>query len=109
MADGAFAAGLQATGQCGVQILDRDGGFFAERFAGRAPLPDTRFSGIPHELHEGIPTLTGTLAWAIGSVALIEPTGDQLLVIVRVTGIGIGADTDDPLLSYEGRYRGLEA
>jgi len=31
------------------------------------------------------------------------------LVIVRVTSASIGEDTDDPLLSYEGRYRGLEA
>lgn len=108
-ADGEFAGVLREAGRCCVQILDRDQEFISERFAGRAPLPDAEFRGVPHELVDGLPVIDGSLAWSIGEVDRMEPAGDHLLVVVRVTLASVGDDTDDPLLSYEGRYRGLEA
>lgn len=107
--DGEFQAILQEAGRCCVQILDRDHEFISERFAGRAPLPDTRFTGVPHEMLDDIPVLDGSLAWILGGFERIEPIGDHALVVVKVESALIGEDTDEPLLSYEGRYRGLEA
>lgn len=107
--ESAFRTVLEEAGRCCVQILDRDHGFISERFAGRAPLADTRFTGVPHEIVDGLPVLAGSLAWALGEVERIDPAGDHVLVVLRVTSAGLGEDTDDPLLSYEGRYRGLEA
>lgn len=108
-ADGEFRPILEGAGRCCVQILDRDHGFISERFAGRAPLPDARFTGVPHEMIEDMPVISGSLAWAIGDIERIDPAGDHVLVVVQVTSVSVGDDTDDPLLSYEGRYRGLEA
>ena len=107
--EGEFLEAVRGAHTCCVHILNRDQEFLSERFAGRSPLPDAAFSGIAHEMVDGIPVLAGTLCWAIGSVERIDPTGDHALVVVRVTSASVGDDTDDPLLSYEGRYRGLEA
>ena len=93
----------------GVSVLDARHEFPSERFAGRAPLPDGRFAGIAHHLVEGVPILTGALAWAVGSVWRREEIGDHVLVLLAVSGGAPGEDTDDPLLRYEGRYRRLEA
>jgi flavin reductase (DIM6/NTAB) family NADH-FMN oxidoreductase RutF len=109
VADGEFLAVLREAGRCVVHILDRDQDFLAERFAGRAPVPDSAFGGVPHELIEELPVLRGALAWAIGDVERVDPFGDHALVVLRIARGEIGGDTDDPLLSYEGRYRGLEA
>ena len=107
--DGEFLEVIRAAGRCCIQILNRDQEFLSERFAGRAPLPDGAFGGVPHQIAGDLPVLTGTLAWAIGEVEKIDTFGDHVLVVLRVTSASIEADTDDPLLSYEGRYRGLEA
>ena len=107
--DGAFLGILRESGRCALHILDRDQDFTAERFAGRAPVPDGRFGGVAHTVVDGLPVLDGALAWAIGDVERIDAHGDHALAIVRVTAGTLADDTDDPLLSYEGRYRGLEA
>ena len=109
VADGEYLTFLRGAGRCAVHILDRDQDFLAERFAGRAPVPDRAFGGVPHALVDGLPVLTGALGWAIGEVERIDSFGDHALVILRMSRGELGVDTDDPLLSYEGRYRGLEA
>ncbi|MGN6484392.1 MAG: flavin reductase family protein [Thermomicrobiales bacterium] len=97
-----------------VAILDRGGEFLADRFAGRAPVPDARFGGIPHTLAEvdgtAIPVLTGpaVLARAGCTVTGRTMTGDHALIVADIVAGGVGDDTDDPLLFYEGHYRGLE-
>jgi len=97
-----------------VAILDRAGEFLADRFAGRAPVPDARFSGIPHTLAKvgdaTVPVLTGpaVLAWAGCRVTGRTMTGDHALIVADVVTGAVGDDTDDPLLFYEGHYRGLE-
>lgn len=107
--DGEFLEVVRDSGACAVQILDRDQEFLSERFAGRAPLPDVAFTGVAHQVVDGIPVITGTIGWLIGEVDRIDPVGDHALVVLKVTSADVGDDTDDPLLSYEGRYRGLEA
>lgn len=107
--DGEFLPVIRTSGACAVHILDRGQEFLSERFAGRAPLPDAAFTGVPHEVVDGLPLLMGTLGWLVGDVERIDPVGDHALVVLKVTSADVGDDTDDPLLSYEGRYRGLEA
>ena len=107
--DGAFQEYVEVGAPLGVSILEARHDFPAERFAGRAPVPDRRFSGIAHSLAEGVPILDGALAWCVGRVHSREAVGDHILVLVEVTAAGLGEDTDDPLLSYEGRYRRMEA
>lgn len=107
--DGEFLRFISDTRRCCIQVLNRHQEFLSERFAGRAPLPDSAFGGVPHQVIDGVPVLDNALAWAIGDVERIDSFGDHVLVVVRVTSASIEEDTDDPLLSYEGRYRGLEA
>lgn len=92
----------------GISVLESSHEFSAERFAGRAPVPDARFAGIPHRIEDGVPMLDGALAWCVGRVASRQEVGDHVLVLLEIASGGLGPDTDDPLLSYEGRYRRLE-
>jgi flavin reductase (DIM6/NTAB) family NADH-FMN oxidoreductase RutF len=107
--DGAFQDYVGVGSLVGVSILEAQHDFPAERFAGRAPVPDRRFTGIAYSLREGVPILDGAMAWCAGRVQSREDVGDHLLVVIEITAVGLGEDTDDPLLSYEGRYRRLEA
>lgn len=108
--EGQMADRVPAAGVFTVSVLDQSHEFLAERFAGRAPLAPTDLAGVPHDLTPaGRPVLTGALAWFDCTVATVHPGGDHLLVLGAVTGVGSNADTDDPLLYYEGRYRTIEA
>lgn len=104
-----FGALLAANTRLSMSVLESSHEFLAERFAGRAPLPDRRLTGIGHQLHSGLPIITNALAWLVGSVISISPQGDHHLVLVSGEAGALGEDTDDPLLRYEGRYRRLEA
>lgn len=93
----------------GVSLLDSSHEFIAERFAGRAPVPDARFGGAPHRIEHGLPILDHASAWCVGRVHSRQLVGDHVLVMLELTGGGLGPDADDPLVSYEGRYRRVEA
>lgn len=94
----------------GVSVLDRSQTFLAERFAGRAPVPDPALTGIPTLIHaSGVPLIHDAIGWCICSAASCAPTGDHVLVLGDVQDGGTAVDTDDPLVHYEGRYRSLEA
>ena len=107
--EGRMASLVPETGVFAVSLLDRSQEFLAERFAGRAPLPDARLSGVPHTLGEtGCPLLSGALAWFDCRVHDEHDGGDHRILIGEVVAAGLGEDTDDPLLNYEGRYRAIE-
>lgn len=108
-AEGEFGDLLSVGAALSVSVLESAHEFFAERFAGRAPLPDRSLTGIAHRLEGGLPVISGALAWGVGQVTTMQPAGDHQLVLIEVSAGGLGADTDDPLLRYEGRYRRLEA
>jgi flavin reductase (DIM6/NTAB) family NADH-FMN oxidoreductase RutF len=109
IADGTFRSLVGEGATLGVSILEAAHEFPAERFAGRAPLPDARFTGIAHTIEDGVPVIDRALAWCTGKVTTAIESGDHLIVLVEIRNGSIAADTDDPLLSYEGRYRRLEA
>jgi flavin reductase (DIM6/NTAB) family NADH-FMN oxidoreductase RutF len=93
-----------------VSILDRSQEFHADRFAGLAPLPDPRFTSVPHDLGPtGCPLLRGALAAFDCRVSAVHDGGDHVIVVGEVLAVVIGPDTDDPLLTYEGAYRRLES
>lgn len=108
-AGGEFSALATEGRRCAVSILVRDQEFLAERFAGRAPVPDAAFTGAPHALDEhGVPVLTGATAWVHGAILARSRHGDHDLVVIEVDGGRLSDDEDDPMLSYEGAYRRLE-
>lgn len=108
-AAGEFASTLGHGQRCGLSILQRQQVFLSERFAGRAPLADRAFGGIPFDLDDaGVPLIRGAAAALSCSVDSITNAGDHVLVVLRTHGGVIGPNEDDPLITYEGGYRGLE-
>ncbi|HEV2127336.1 MAG TPA: flavin reductase family protein [Thermomicrobiales bacterium] len=108
-AGGEFPSLAKEGRRCVIAILVRDQEFLSERFAGRAPVPDAAFTGVPHELDaHGVPILSGAAAHVTGGIVSRAAHGDHELVVIEVDGGEIGPDEDDPLLTYEGAYRGLE-
>jgi 3-hydroxy-9,10-secoandrosta-1,3,5(10)-triene-9,17-dione monooxygenase reductase component len=51
--------------------------------------------------------LSGALAWYECRVVAVHDGGDHVIVVGAVEAVGVGEDTDDPLLYYEGRYRAI--
>lgn len=108
--EGSFHALLENGTAFGVSILDGGQTFLADRFAGRAPVPDSRFGGVPHVVHaSGVPLIKDVVGWCICQVSSLAPVGDHILLLGELLDGGTGTDTDDPLVSYEGRYRSIEA
>ena len=106
---GRLAELIPRAGVFAVSILGRDQTVLADRFAGLGPVPDARLTGIPHAVAaNGCPVIAGALAWLACRVVAIHEGGDHLVVVGAVAESGLGPDTDDPLLNYEGRYRAIE-
>lgn len=106
---GRMAAAVPEAGAFGVSVLGRDQEFAAERFAGRAPLPDAKLTGVPHRLGAtGCPVLVGSLASFDCAVTATHDGGDHVIVVGAVVAAALGEESEDPLLSYGGSYRGLE-
>jgi flavin reductase (DIM6/NTAB) family NADH-FMN oxidoreductase RutF len=98
-----------STGICAISVLDRSHEFLAERFAGRAPAVDSQFRGVPFHIEEtGSPLLEGALAWFDCRLELATPMGDHMMLVCRVVRLGVGENTEDPLVTYDGTYRRLE-
>ena len=108
-ASGSFHELAPVDAVLGVSLLDSSHEFLTERFAGRAPVPDARFAGVPHRIEGGVPILDDASAWCIVRVSSRQDAGDHVLVLLNIKDSALGPDTDDPLLRYEGRYRRLEA
>lgn len=107
--EGSFHELLDVSAVFTISILDREQEFLSERFAGRAPVPDATFTGIPFDLvNENLPVIRGSLAWCRCEVASQQEQGDHILVIASIREGDLGPDTDDPLLNFEAQYRGLE-
>jgi flavin reductase (DIM6/NTAB) family NADH-FMN oxidoreductase RutF len=107
--DGSFHRLFDTGTPFGVSLLDRSHTFLADRFGGRAPIPDTGFSGVPHVVHgSGVPVIRDAIGWCACLVTSQVPVGDHVLMLAELQDGGVIADTDDPLLSYGGRYRALE-
>lgn len=106
--EAAMASLVPAKGIFTVSILERAHEFQAERFAGRAPLPDKWLTGVPFDrAGNGLPVLRAALAWFACSVLAVHEGGDHLIVVGSVEETGLGGDADDPLAYYDGRYRRL--
>ena len=107
-ADSMFQHWLVPGRRIGISILDRQMEFLSERFAGRAPVPDGAFTGITHRVVDEVPLLVGALAWCVAEVSRVQAEGDHILVTAIATSFEIPADSDEPMVLYQGRYRGLE-
>ncbi len=100
-------AAVQARDRFAVNLLSDHQKFLADRFAGRAPLVNTRFDGVPHRITGlGNPVLLESLAWFDCRVVTVSQGGDHNIVVGDVKEAGRGTGSL-PLLYFDGTYRDL--
>ncbi len=87
-----------------VNILERRQEDAAGVFASKLPESD-KLDGVPHRLEQGMPVLSGALAWAVCELQELIAGGDHTIAIGEVNSLGLGEG--EPLLWYGGRYRRL--
>ncbi len=100
---------IVASGSFGVSLLTNRHRFVADRFAGRAPLVDRRFSDVPHLMaRTGSPLLADAIAWLDCRLESAQPGGDHTIYVGRALAVGHGTgDEEDPLLYFNSRYARL--
>lgn len=98
---------LLRSGTFGLSILTWDQQFFADQFAGFAPLASSTFKGIDHFLSvTGAPLLADAIGWADCRIVATLETGDHRCFIGQAEALGAGRGSPErPLLYYRNRYR----
>ena len=99
------AALVIAFGGFGVSVLsDRQEGL-SQRFAGRGPLVDDDFSGVPYFTRRtGAPLLEGALAWFDCALENVYDGGDHRIFLGRVEWGAENPARPDPLLYFDRHY-----
>jgi flavin reductase (DIM6/NTAB) family NADH-FMN oxidoreductase RutF len=83
-----------------VSVLTRSQEFIADRFAGRAPAMDPKWSGVPHRIGaNGIPLVEAAAAWLECRLVEIRPAGDHDICFGEVTAASSGSG--DPLILWD--------
>lgn len=95
---------VAASGVFAVHALSWSQMFLADRFAGRAPLVDPRFGGVPHRSGvTGAPLLANALAWLECRVVAAWPAGDHVVFLGEVVAAE-AADGGDALVHFRRHY-----
>lgn len=101
---------IAASGLFAVNALAWRQMFLADRFAGRAPLVDPRFSGVAHRHGAtGVPLLEGALAWLECRVAAVWEVGDHTVFLGDVLRGEMAEAAADALIYFRRRYYRLWA
>jgi flavin reductase (DIM6/NTAB) family NADH-FMN oxidoreductase RutF len=95
---------VRDTGRFAVNLLADDQQELARVFASKVPEAE-KLDGVDHSFVNGMPVLSGVVAWATCDLRELIPGGDHTIAIGNVIGLGLGAG--EPLLWYAGRYHGL--
>ncbi len=95
------------TGRYAVSVLSDRQEFLADRFAGRAPLVDSQFTGVKYRLTvQGMPVLEECLVWFDCKIVASQDWGDHYVLFGEVIEAGYGTG-GDPLLYFDGAYHFL--
>jgi flavin reductase (DIM6/NTAB) family NADH-FMN oxidoreductase RutF len=102
----ATRAAILATKAFNVSLLTRAQEFIADRFAGRAPAIDPKWTTLAHRLGaNGIPLVEGCAAWLECRVAEVHPAGDHDVFVAEVQAAAIGRG--DPLILWDRSFWSL--
>lgn len=83
-----------------VSVLEVGQEFAADRFAGRAPQVDPSWREVAHRPGDnGLPILSGAVAWFECAVESVVEAGDHDLVVGSVTAFGVGGG--EPLVLWD--------
>lgn len=92
---------VEAGGAVNIHLLGSRNRDVARRMAGPA---ESRFAGEHWtDGPDGLPLLHDVTAWMTGRIVERIPVADNAIVVVRITGGGVGA-ADDALLYHDRRY-----
>jgi flavin reductase (DIM6/NTAB) family NADH-FMN oxidoreductase RutF len=94
---------VQESGRFAVNVLAAGQEDVAALFASKMPESE-KLLAVPHRLEHETPVIDGALAWAACALRELLAGGDHTIAIGEVQGLGLGEG--EPLLWYEGRYRG---
>jgi 3-hydroxy-9,10-secoandrosta-1,3,5(10)-triene-9,17-dione monooxygenase reductase component len=95
---------VRESGRFAVNLLAADQERLAGVFASKLPEAE-KLDGVAHRFEQGMPVITGSLAWAVCDLRELIAGGDHTIAIGEVTALGLGEGT--PLLWFEGRYHTL--
>lgn len=98
---------IAESGIFAASILSWQQQFLADRFAARAPLVDTSFTGVPcRTAVTGAPVLEGSVGWVDCRVSRTVDAGDHVIFLGAVVAVG-AEDEGEPLLFYRSRFERL--
>jgi 3-hydroxy-9,10-secoandrosta-1,3,5(10)-triene-9,17-dione monooxygenase reductase component len=92
---------VRRTGRFAVNVLRAGQEHVSGRFASKLPL-DRKFAAVDYRLEDGLPILTGALAWVTCELAELLPGGDHTIGVGAVAEMGQGEG--DALVWYRGAY-----
>jgi 3-hydroxy-9,10-secoandrosta-1,3,5(10)-triene-9,17-dione monooxygenase reductase component len=93
---------VRDTGRFGVNVLAAGQADLARLFASKAP-EDAKFAGVPHQVHDGLPVIDGTIAWVGCRLERLVPGGDHTIGLGAVESAEAGEGA--PLMWFRGEYR----
>jgi flavin reductase (DIM6/NTAB) family NADH-FMN oxidoreductase RutF len=96
----ATRAAVMETKAFNVSLLTRSQEFLADRFAGRAPAIDARWTNLPHRLGaNGIPLVDGCAAWLECRLIQTHSAGDHDILVGEVEAADVGSG--EPLILWD--------
>src|SRR5258708_27495011 len=95
---------VRDAGRFGVNILAADQERLAGVFASKMPEGE-KLESVEHTFVEGVPIISGALAWAVCDLRDLLAGGDHEIAIGEVIAMGQG--DGEPLSWYRGVYRDL--
>ena len=95
---------VRESGRFGVNILAAGQEHLAGVFASKLPESE-KLDGVDHRIENGVPIISGALAWAACELRELIAGGDHTIAIGEVVALGLGGG--EPLLWYAGRYSRL--
>jgi 3-hydroxy-9,10-secoandrosta-1,3,5(10)-triene-9,17-dione monooxygenase reductase component len=95
---------VRDAGRFAVNILRAGSEDVARVFASKVPEGE-KLRDVPHRIQDGVPILDASLAWVVCELRELVPAGDHEIAIGAVVGMDVGAG--EPLVWYQGAYRGL--
>jgi flavin reductase (DIM6/NTAB) family NADH-FMN oxidoreductase RutF len=104
--ESATRAAILETRAFNVSLLTRSQEFIADRFAGRAPSIDARWTTLAHHLGaNGIPLIDGCAAWLECNLAQVHHAGDHDILVGEVVAATSGRG--DPLILWDRTFWSL--
>jgi flavin reductase (DIM6/NTAB) family NADH-FMN oxidoreductase RutF len=95
---------VRNAGRFGVNILAADQEHLAGVFASKVPEQE-KLESVEHTFVEGVPIISGAIAWAVCDLRDLVAGGDHQIAIGEVIALGQGEG--EPLIWYRGGYRDL--